>query len=85
MGPKGYRISVSGRLTERLGSAFEGMALEPGAGQTALVGDILDQSHLYGVLDKIRNLGLELVSVEAVPDTSRSNEQEWSTWQNDST
>ena len=72
MGPKGYRISVSGRLTERLGSAFEGMALEPGNGQTAPVGEI------RGVLGKIRNLGLELVSVEAVPETSRSNEQEWS-------
>ena len=33
---------------------------------------------IRGVLDKIRNLGLELVSVEAVPETSRSNEQEWS-------
>ena len=76
MGPKGYRISVSGRLTERLGSAFEGMALEPGTGQTALVGDIHDQSHLYGVLDKIRNLGLELVSVEAVPETAQRNEEE---------
>ena len=76
MGPKGYRISVSGRLTERLGSAFEGMALEPGNGQTSLVGDIRDQSHLYGVLDKIRNLGLELVSVEAVAEISQSNEQE---------
>ena len=85
MGPKGYRISVSGRLTERLGSAFEGMALEPGNGQTALVGDIRDQSHLYGVLDKIRNLGLELVSVEAVPEISQSNEQQESQWQNDST
>ena len=70
MGPKGYRISVSGRLTERLGSAFEGMALEPGNGQTALVGDI------RGVLDKICNLGLELVSVEAVPETAQRNEQE---------
>ena len=39
-------------------------------GQTAPVGDI------GGVLGKIRNLGLELVSVEAVPETSRSNEQE---------
>ena len=85
MGPKGYRISVSGRLTERLGSAFEGMALEPGNGQTALVGDIRDQSHLYGVLDKIRNLGLELVSVEAVPEISQRNEQQESQCQNDST
>ena len=85
MGPQGYRISVRGRLTERLGSAFEGMALEPGTGQTALVGDIRDQSHLYGVLDKIRNLGLELVSVEAVPEISQRNEQQESQCQNDST
>lgn len=64
MAPVQYRISVRGRLTERLGSAFGGMTLEPGAGQTALVGDIRDQSHLYSVLDRVRSLGLELVSVE---------------------
>jgi hypothetical protein len=65
--PTRYRICVQGRLTERLGSAFEGMSLEPGHSQTALVGEIRDQSHLYGVLDQVRNLGLELVSVEASP------------------
>jgi hypothetical protein len=53
-------------LTERLGSAFEGMALEQGRGQTALVGEVRDQAQLYGVLDRIQNLGLELLSVEAV-------------------
>jgi hypothetical protein len=64
--PTRYRISVRGRLTERLGSAFEGMALEQGIGQTALVGEVRDQAQLYGVLDRIQNLGLELLSVEAV-------------------
>ena len=64
MGPVRYQISVRGRLTERLGSAFAGMTMEPGAGQTALVGEIRDQSHLYGILDRVRSLGLELVSVE---------------------
>jgi hypothetical protein len=64
--PTRYRISVKGRLTERLGSVFEGMTFEPGNGETVLVGDIRDQSHLYGVLDRVRNLGLELVSVESV-------------------
>ena len=64
MQPTRYRITVAGRLTERLGSAFEGMDLEPGTEQTALVGEIRDQSHLYGVLDLVRRLGLELVSVE---------------------
>jgi hypothetical protein len=61
-------------LTERLGSAFEGMTLEPGNGQTTLVGDVRDQSHLYGVLDMVRNLGLELVSVEVASMTSEQND-----------
>ena len=64
MGTIRYQIRVRGRLTERLGSAFTGMAMEPGEGQTALVGEICDQSHLYGILDRVRSLGLELVSVE---------------------
>jgi hypothetical protein len=63
VGPVRYQISVQGRLTERLGSAFAGMTMEPGAGQTVLVGEIRDQSHLYGILDRVRSLGLELVSV----------------------
>jgi pyruvate/2-oxoglutarate dehydrogenase complex dihydrolipoamide dehydrogenase (E3) component len=66
--PTRYRIILRGRLTERLGSAFDGMALEPGNGRTVLVGDIRDQSHLFGVLDRVRNLGLELVSVEPSDD-----------------
>jgi hypothetical protein len=74
VGPTRYRISVRGRLTEQLGSAFDGMILEPRNGRTVLVGEIRDQSHLYGVLDRVRNLGLELVSVEAVQMTSQSND-----------
>jgi hypothetical protein len=74
MAPTRYRISVKGRLTEQLGSAFEGMALEARNGQTVLEGDIRDQSHLYGVLDRVRNLGLELVSVEAVRITTQRND-----------
>jgi hypothetical protein len=50
------------------------MGLEPGKGQTYLVGEIRDQSHLYGVLDQVRNLGLELVSVEVVPMTAKAND-----------
>src|SRR6201984_3052188 len=65
--PVRYRIRVRGRLTERLGSAFGGMTLEPAPGQTVLVGEIRDQSHLYGVLDRVRNLGLGLISVEPTP------------------
>ena len=68
MAPARYRITVRGRLTKRLASAFEGLDLEPGIGQTALVGEIRDQSHLYGVLDLVHGLGLDLLSVERLDD-----------------
>jgi hypothetical protein len=50
-----------------------------------LVGDIRDQSHLYGVLDRVRNLGLELVSVESVAMASQRNDKETAKWQSNST
>ena len=68
MAPVRYRISVRGRLTDRLGSAFSGMTLEPAPGQTVLVGEIRDQAELYSVLVRVRSLGLELVSVEPSPE-----------------
>jgi len=57
-------------LTERFASAFEGMTLEPGRGESALVGEIADQAQLFGVLDRVRNFGLELVRVEPVTPAS---------------
>ncbi len=61
-----YRIIVKGRLSDRFATAFTGMRLEPGDGITALVGPIRDQSHLFGVLERVRAFGLELVRVEAI-------------------
>jgi hypothetical protein len=57
-------------------SLFEGLSVEPGIGQTALVGEIRDQSHLYGVLDLMRELGLDLVSVETNRGTSGPDDEE---------
>jgi len=62
-----YRICIRGRVTERLGSALEGMRLEAGGTETAFTGEIRDQSQLYGLLDRVRDLGLELVSVQPQP------------------
>jgi hypothetical protein len=65
-----YRICIRGRLTERLGSALEGMCLEAGASESVFTGEIRDQSQLYGLLDRVRDLGLELVSVQPQPAVS---------------
>jgi len=64
VGPSRYRIVLRGRLSERFESAFEGMALEAGPNQTVLVGEIRDQAQLYGLLDRLRDFGIDLVAVE---------------------
>ncbi len=79
MEPTTYRITVRGRLTKRLMSAFEGLNVEPGIEQTALVGEIRDQSHLYGVLNLMRELGLDLVSVETNRGTSGPDDEKSAT------
>lgn len=64
MQPTMYQICIRGFVTERFGSALEGMRLESGAAESVFVGEIRDQSQLYGLLDRVRDLGLELVSVQ---------------------
>ena len=66
-GPRRYRITIRGRISERFASMFEDMTTEPGAGVTMLVGDLVDQAQLYGVLDRLRALGVELVSLTEEP------------------
>jgi len=61
-----YRITVRGRLSERFASAFDGMALEAANGESVLVGPIADQGQLHGLLDRLRDFGLELVRLEQV-------------------
>ena len=64
MRPTRYRIVLRGRLSERFATTFDGMSMEPGPDQTVLVGDVRDQAHLYGLLDRLRDFGMELVAVE---------------------
>ena len=63
-----YEIVVRGRLSRHYESAFDGVTLEPGAGETMLRADLADESQLYGVLNRLRDFGIELVSVNPVPE-----------------
>jgi hypothetical protein len=65
MKPTLYRIVLRGELSDRFAAAFDGMTTEPGCGETALVGRVRDQAHLYGILERVRDFGLELLRVEA--------------------
>jgi len=61
-----YRIIVKGRLGEHFTSVFDGLQIEALSGETAISGPIADQGQLHGVLERIRDFGLELVRVERV-------------------
>jgi hypothetical protein len=76
-----YRIVVRSELSDKYAVAFEGMQMEAKDGVTVLTGKIIDQPHLYGILERTNGLGLELLSVEAMPDAvltgpERKREQE---------
>ena len=63
-----YEIVVRGRLSRRYEYAFDGATLVPRDGQTMLRADLADQSQLYGLLNRLRDFGIELVSVNAVSE-----------------
>jgi hypothetical protein len=67
MKPTRYRIVVRDKLSARFVQTLEGVTLEQGNSGTALVGDFRDQSELYGVLERLRGRGIELVSLNVVP------------------
>ena len=63
-----YRIVVRSELSDRYAVGFEGMQLEAKNGLTILTGEVVDQPHLYGILNRVNSLGLELLSVHALPE-----------------
>ena len=71
-----YRIVVRSELSDAYVVAFEGMEMEARDGVTVLTGKIIDQPQLYGILERINGLGLELLSVEALPEGAHSSVRE---------
>jgi hypothetical protein len=63
-----YEIVIRGRLSSRYQSAFDDVTLVPCAGETTLRADIVDQARLYGLLNRLRDLGIELIRVERITE-----------------
>lgn len=62
-----YCIRVRGHLDDRWSDWFEGLVIQRhDDGTTVLIGPVTDQAALHGVLARIRDLGLPLVSVNRI-------------------
>jgi hypothetical protein len=59
-----YRIRLLGLLDPKWSDWFDGMSISHLAEETLLVGPVVDQSALHGLLAKICELGLPLISVQ---------------------
>jgi hypothetical protein len=59
-----YRLVVRGELDARFAYLFNGMQMERVEGTTVLTGRVIDQAQLHGFIERIEELGLELLSVE---------------------
>jgi hypothetical protein len=58
-----YELVLRGEIGDHYALLFDGMRLERIAGTTVLTGPVVDQAHLHGVIARIQELGIELVSV----------------------
>ena len=71
--PAQYELRVEGHLDEHWSTWFGGMALtREGDGTTTLRGKVADQAELHGLLAKVRDIGVPLISVETTDTPERA-------------
>ncbi|MBV7328555.1 hypothetical protein KFU94_09895 [Chloroflexi bacterium TSY] len=65
--PQNYQIRITGHLDERWSDWFEGLTITPeDHGTTLITGAVADQAALHGILERIRDLGIQLISVKRI-------------------
>jgi hypothetical protein len=61
-----YEIHVEGHIGASRSEWFDGMHITSGPDGTTIAGDVADQSALHGLLDRVRDFGLTVISVTRV-------------------
>jgi len=71
---KSIEIRVKGKIDENWSDWFAGLTVtHTDQNETILTGHVVDQAALYGLLSRLRDLGLALVSVNPVEMSDREN------------
>ena len=68
MGTRRYEFRVDGRLSEEARTAFVDMRITEAPPQTIIDGEVLDESHLHGIIVQLQALGITLVSAHPIPE-----------------
>ncbi|MET7378709.1 hypothetical protein ABZT08_07740 [Streptomyces sp. NPDC005526] len=63
-----YEIRVDGHISETLAEAFPELDHVVISGQTVLFGPVVDEAHLYGLLDRCQSLGLRVLEMRRLPE-----------------
>jgi hypothetical protein len=65
------QIRVKGQIDERWSEWLDGLTItHTEEGDTVLTGSVLDQSALYGLITKLRDLGLSLLAISSVEEVA---------------
>jgi hypothetical protein len=74
--PQLYEIRFEGHLSSYRAQMFEGLEMVLGPdGETVLTGPVIDQAALHGILNRIRDLGVPLLSVKQLSEGKDSTER----------
>jgi hypothetical protein len=74
--PMVYQIKINGHLGDQWADWFEGLTITPEEdGNTLLTGTVIDQAALHGLLKKVRDLGIPLLSINSVGISPQDNEK----------
>ncbi|GHD54196.1 hypothetical protein [Streptomyces galbus] len=63
-----YEIRVEGQVSQIMAKAFPELDHVTIAGYTLLHGPVVDEAHLYNLLDRFQSLGLRVMELRQLPD-----------------
>lgn len=58
-------IRIEGCLDRQWEEWFEGLEVRPNGGDTIMIGNVVDQAALFGLIGKLRDLGVKILSISS--------------------